>query len=127
MDIGSPDTELDSSGDCLVCLNPCTSVSSDLFVYNCKCVYHIHNACFKEWRRVANHDRICMICDIALDEFSDDERPVPNPGIDHRIDTFVHRCQTHMITKISITVLWITTVAYTLLYCYGFAKYLRLA
>ena len=89
----------DASGDCLVCLNPCTTFSYELFLYNCDCVYRVHPPCFRQWRLVADSDRICVICQEALDPFSESgeqEQPQPEPqqqqpqqqpqGIDQHID-----------------------------------------
>jgi hypothetical protein len=75
--------------DCLVCIEPCTDLSKDLFLYSCICVYPIHPECFKDWRRRTNTDRVCLICQESLDPHSE-QRPqqlmIVNPGIDRRLD-----------------------------------------
>jgi len=57
--------------DCLICIEPCHEVSKDLFLYSCECVYPIHSQCFKDWRRRANTDRVCLICQAELDPHSE--------------------------------------------------------
>jgi hypothetical protein len=56
-----PSTDI-SETNCLICISPCKELSTDLFLYNCECVYVIHKECFIDWRRVSKTDRICIIC-----------------------------------------------------------------
>ena len=51
-----------SDTNCLICISPCKELSTDLFLYNCKCVYVIHKKCFVDWRRISKTNRICIIC-----------------------------------------------------------------
>jgi len=51
-----------SDTNCLICISPCKELSTDLFLYNCECVYVIHKECFVDWRRVAKTNRVCIIC-----------------------------------------------------------------
>jgi len=48
--------------NCLICISPCKELSTDLFLYNCKCVYVIHKKCFVDWRRISKTNRVCIIC-----------------------------------------------------------------
>ena len=66
-----------SDSECLVCLQPCDEMSTDLFLYTCSCVYPVHNACFKQWRTIAKNDRICMICREELDYNSSEPEDIP--------------------------------------------------
>ena len=107
----------DSSGDCLVCFNPCTTFSNELFLYNCDCVYRVHADCFKEWRRVADSDRICVICQETLHTFEEEEvvvQPV-NPGLDHRIDRTITQC----IKNIVAVGLYTLLIAYISIWLYA--------
>ena len=107
----------DSSGDCLVCFNPCTTFSNELFLYNCNCVYRVHADCFKEWRRVADSDRICVICQETLHTFEEEEvvvQPV-NPGLDHRIDRTITQC----IKNIVAVSLYTLLIAYLSVWLYA--------
>ena len=63
------DKKISDTVNCMVCLQECQTVSSDLFLYNCTCIYPIHNDCFQKWRRIADTSRICIICDKYLDTF----------------------------------------------------------
>ena len=45
--------------------------STKLFLYQCRCVYYIHNSCFRSWRQQTGTDRICLICREALDPFEE--------------------------------------------------------
>jgi len=102
--------EIDPSGNCMVCFNPCKSWSNDLFLYTCHCIYRVHPECFKEWRLRTATNRVCLICREEFDEFGvagpeeqqeQQEEPAPvlvirriryNPGVDDRIDEFLeHR------------------------------------
>ena len=68
--------------ECIVCLEACTSMSSDLFLYNCTCVYAIHPECFKEWRSIGETSSICVICRESLltfDEEVEEPREVAEP------------------------------------------------
>jgi len=55
-------------------------MSSDLFLYNCTCVYAIHPECFKEWRSIGETSSICVICRESLltfdEEVEEEEGPV---------------------------------------------------
>jgi hypothetical protein len=51
-----------SDTNCLICISPCKELSTDLFLYNCQCVYVIHKECFTEWRHISRTNRICIIC-----------------------------------------------------------------
>ena len=51
-----------SESNCLICISPCKELSTDLFLYNCECVYIIHKECFIDWRRVSKTNRVCIIC-----------------------------------------------------------------
>jgi hypothetical protein len=93
----------ESLNDCLVCLQPCSTTSQDLFLYNCTCIYHIHNDCFRRWRETSQTNRICLICREELEPVEDDvpliqivrRRPIyilRNPGMDARIDEDVRTC-----------------------------------
>ena len=79
---------------CLICIMPCKEVSTDLFLYNCTCVYAIHKDCFIQWRRITQTDRICIICHEELEPVEDVLpvilTPQPmilryNPGIEERL------------------------------------------
>jgi hypothetical protein len=61
--------------DCVVCLQQTLEKSSQLFLYNCRCVYAIHASCFRDWRRMTETNRICLICREGLESFEerDDE------------------------------------------------------
>jgi hypothetical protein len=58
--------------ECIVCLEACTSLSSDLFLYNCTCVYAIHPECFKKWRSIGETSSICVICRESLLTFDEE-------------------------------------------------------
>ena len=51
-----------SDMNCLICISPCKELSTDLFLYNCQCVYVVHKECFADWRHVSKTNRICIIC-----------------------------------------------------------------
>ena len=119
--------ESDSSDNCLVCLNPCSALSNELFVYNCECVYRIHPVCFREWRRITNSDRICIICQESLEPFSDDERPprlrlLQNPGIDENIDTAITSGIKYCVKNICVPFVYIMILTYAWLYSYGLLR-----
>jgi hypothetical protein len=59
--------------DCVVCLQQTREKSSQLFLYNCRCVYAIHANCFRDWRRMTETNRICLICREGLESFDGDE------------------------------------------------------
>jgi len=54
--------------ECLICITKCDTLSSDLFLYNCTCVYYVHKGCMINWRQVAKTDRICLICHVTIDD-----------------------------------------------------------
>jgi hypothetical protein len=62
-----------SPRECIICLESCTSMSPDLFLYNCTCVYTIHPECFKEWRSIGETSSICVICRESLVSHEEDE------------------------------------------------------
>ena len=75
----------DSSGDCLVCLNPCKSWSNELFLYTCHCIYRIHPQCYRDWRINTRTNRVCIICKEEFDTFvyqeqEPEEEQEPEPG-----------------------------------------------
>jgi hypothetical protein len=51
-----------SESNCLICISPCKELSTDLFLYNCSCIYTVHKECFVDWRRVSKTNRVCIIC-----------------------------------------------------------------
>jgi hypothetical protein len=64
--------------DCVICLQPTNEKNTDLFLYNCKCVYAIHTNCFRDWRRHTETRRICVICREGLESFHEELDP-PQP------------------------------------------------
>ena len=76
-----------SINECLICITECDTLSSELFLYNCKCMYYVHKQCMIDWRRIAETDRVCLICHITIDDFNDKNlqvihyRPPPRPLI----------------------------------------------
>ena len=90
------------STECLVCLQPCSTTSQDLFLYNCTCIYYIHAECFRRWREITQTDRICLICREEIEPVEDNvqliqiirRRPIflPNEGIDARFDENIQTC-----------------------------------
>jgi hypothetical protein len=76
---------LPSDSTCLICISPCKELSTDLFLYNCKCVYAVHKECFTKWRRVTKTKRICIICHEELVEIRiRQEGIVIHPGYEAR-------------------------------------------
>jgi hypothetical protein len=68
------ETEREAGGDdCVVCFEPTTEKSTQLFLYNCRCVYFVHEACFRRWRTQTGTDRVCLICREGLESFEEDE------------------------------------------------------
>jgi hypothetical protein len=65
-------TERDGD-NCVVCFEPTTEKSTQLFLYNCRCVYYVHEACFRRWRQQTGTDRVCLICREGLESFEEDE------------------------------------------------------
>ena len=59
--------------DCVVCLQQTREKSNQLFLYNCRCVYAIHASCFRDWRRMTETNRICLICREGLESFEDEQ------------------------------------------------------
>ena len=77
-----------SPKECVVCLESCTSMSSDLFLYNCTCVYAIHPECFKEWRSIGETSSICVICRESLLTFDEEvEEPAGVVAVVRPADT----------------------------------------
>jgi hypothetical protein len=67
-------TVLENNDDnCVVCFEPTTEKSTQLFLYNCRCVYFVHDACFRRWRVQTGTDRVCLICREGLESFEDEE------------------------------------------------------
>jgi hypothetical protein len=63
-------------------------MSSDLFLYNCTCVYAIHPECFKEWRSIGETSSICVICRESLLTFDEEvEEPVGVVAVVRPADT----------------------------------------
>jgi hypothetical protein len=60
-----------SKNECLICITECDTLSSDLFLYNCTCVYYVHKQCMINWRQISKTDRVCLICHITIDDFND--------------------------------------------------------
>ena len=91
---------LEEGRDCMICLLPCNELSTDLFLHNCKCIYYVHAECFREWRRVTDTDRICIICREELPYIPEEPLIVRrrhvlifrNPGIDGRLDEHETTC-----------------------------------
>jgi len=87
-------------GDCMICLLPCKELSTDLFLYNCKCIYYVHAECFREWRRSIDTDRICIICREEIPYVPEESIMVRrrhililrNPGIDSRMEEYRSMC-----------------------------------
>jgi len=107
----------DSSGDCLVCLNPCKSWSNELFLYTCHCIYRIHPTCYKEWRSNTRTNRVCIICNEEFDTFVYPEEPEPEP--ERRI--FIRREDPLPITcceytkNISISICFVILLIYAII------------
>ena len=60
---------------CVVCFEPTTEKSTQLFLYNCRCVYFVHEACFRRWR--VQKERIGLfIAGIAFEEDGDEGEPL---------------------------------------------------
>jgi hypothetical protein len=79
----------EASKECMVCFESCTFMSSDLFLYNCTCVYAIHPECFKEWRSIGETSSICVICRESLmtfDEEVEEEEPVGVVAVVYPLD-----------------------------------------
>ena len=65
----SNDVSTDTSkNECLICITECDTLSNDLFLYNCTCVYYVHKGCMIDWRRIAKTDRICLICQVTIED-----------------------------------------------------------
>lgn len=71
--IGEERNEEGKIDDCVVCLQQTREQSNQLFLYNCRCVYAIHASCFRDWRRMTETNRICLICREGLGSFQDEE------------------------------------------------------
>jgi hypothetical protein len=70
--------------DCLICLQPTNERSSDLFLYNCTCLYAVHANCFRDWRRLTETSRICLLCREGLMPMgAEDNRVVPHQPPPH--------------------------------------------
>jgi hypothetical protein len=93
--------------ECLVCLQPCSTTSQDLFLSNCTCIYSIHPNCFRAWRERSHTNRICLICREELEpseEEPQEEDPIlqvvrqrriiifRNPGMETRFQEDVRDC-----------------------------------
>jgi hypothetical protein len=101
--------------DCLICIEPCRELSTDLFLYSCECIYPIHPQCFKDWRRRANTDRVCLICQEELDPHSEQpqrqQRLLINPGIDERLDENIKKIYKVIVFCITLAILLIAYLA----------------
>lgn len=64
--------EAEEGDNCVVCFEPTTEKSTQLFLYNCRCVYFVHEACFRRWRQQTGTDRVCLICREGLESFEED-------------------------------------------------------
>jgi hypothetical protein len=65
--------EAEEGDNCVVCFEPTTEKSTQLFLYNCRCVYFVHEACFRRWRQHTGTDRVCLICREGLESFEEEE------------------------------------------------------
>jgi hypothetical protein len=63
----------EENDNCVVCFEPTTEKSTQLFLYSCRCVYFVHGACFRRWRQQTGTDRVCLICREGLTAFEEDE------------------------------------------------------
>lgn len=121
-----------SGGECLICLSSCDTLSSDLFLYTCECIYLVHPSCFKEWRSRANNNIICLICRIELEPFYEDQRqlviyhPPVREGLEERMETFVGRFCRELVKNICNGVVYIVIIAYVLLLFRSFIQVSRL-
>ena len=94
----------------MICIEPCHEVSKDLFLYSCKCVYPIHSQCFKDWRREANTNRVCLICQECLEPHNRGRgRPLLpiNPGIDGTLDEHTEKIYRGIMFCITFAILMI--------------------
>jgi len=74
----SNDVSMDTSkNECLICITECDTLSNDLFLYNCTCIYYVHKGCMIDWRRIAKTDRICLICHITIGDDQKELQVVP--------------------------------------------------
>jgi hypothetical protein len=64
---------IEEGDNCVVCFEPTTEKSTQLFLYNCRCVYFIHEACFRQWRQQTGTYRVCLICREGLESFENEE------------------------------------------------------
>ena len=81
-----------SDSNCLICISPCKELSTDLFLYNCNCIYVIHKECFIDWRRVSKTNRICIICHEELEPIRGYRQGVINLHIVERNENGNTRC-----------------------------------
>ena len=64
---------IEEGDNCVVCFEPTTEKSTQLFLYNCRCVYFVHEPCFRQWRQQTGTDRVCLICREGLESFENEE------------------------------------------------------
>ena len=132
MDLSENTVDDGSIRECLICLSSCDTLSSDLFLYTCECIYLVHPSCFKEWRSRANNDIICLICRIELAPFYEDQQlvlyhPPVRQGIEERVETILGRfC--HNITKNIFTAfIYVSVMVYVFIYFRGCFELYRFA
>jgi hypothetical protein len=74
----SNDVSMDTSkNECLICITECDTLSNDLFLYNCTCIYYVHKGCMINWRQISKTDRICLICHITIGDDQKELQVVP--------------------------------------------------
>jgi hypothetical protein len=90
LDVLNTSRDVSSNNDCLICITKCDTLSSDLFLYNCTCVYYVHKNCMINWRQIAKTDRICLICPVTItDEKELQIIPYRPPGLLERDRFFI--------------------------------------
>lgn len=110
----------DSSGNlCVVCLLDCSESSIHLFLYNCECVYPVHDECFKTWRRICGSNVICMMCREELEE-ADDWNPPRLPPPPRQIYRDPPREQPPILEKIPFCCVVAITFIFTHFVLYRF-------
>ncbi len=133
MDLSENTVDDGSIGECLICLSSCDTLSSDLFLYTCECIYLVHPNCFKEWRSRANNNIICLICRIELEPFYEDQRqlvvyrdPV-NQGLEERMETFVGRFCRETVKNIFTAFIYVSVIVYVIIFFRSFFVLYRFA
>lgn len=64
---------VEEGDNCSVCFEPTSEKSTQLFLYSCRCVYFVHEACFRQWRQQTRTNRVCLICREGLESFENEE------------------------------------------------------